>query len=167
MTSDPNELPRLAPRAAESHKGDYGRALLIGGSRGMSGAIALAGMAALRAGAGLVTLGVPDVCLETVAAFEPCLMTVPLPCDSSGCLAAAAEDVIQLGWPRSDRDGLRPRIGTRSASRAPGPAAVHVGRTCRWSSMRTVSMRWPSNRMGSRTRAGHVSSRRIRASSGG
>jgi ADP-dependent NAD(P)H-hydrate dehydratase len=94
MTSDPNELPRLAPRAAESHKGDFGRVLLIGGSRGMSGAIALAGIAALRAGAGLVTLGVPDVCLETVAAFEPCLMTVPLPCDSSGCMAAAAEDVI-------------------------------------------------------------------------
>ena len=61
MTSDASELPRLPPRAAESHKGDYGRALLIGGSRGMSGAIALAGMAALRAGAGLVTLGVPDV----------------------------------------------------------------------------------------------------------
>ena len=36
-------LPQLPPRRADSHKGDYGRALLIGGSRGMSGAIALAG----------------------------------------------------------------------------------------------------------------------------
>ena len=48
-------LPQLPPRRADSHKGDYGRALLIGGSRGMSGAIALAGLATLRSGAGLVT----------------------------------------------------------------------------------------------------------------
>ena len=52
-------LPQLAPRLADSHKGDYGRALLVGGSRGMSGAIALAGMATLRSGAGLVMLAVP------------------------------------------------------------------------------------------------------------
>jgi NAD(P)H-hydrate epimerase len=82
------------PRAADSHKGDYGRAVLVGGSRGMSGAIALAGMAALRAGAGLVTLAVPDRCLDTVAAYEPCLMTVPVPCDASGGMAAAAEGTI-------------------------------------------------------------------------
>ena len=42
-------LPRLKRRNAESHKGDFGRALLIGGSRGMAGAISLSGMAALRA----------------------------------------------------------------------------------------------------------------------
>ena len=49
-TSD--DLPRLGPRPRESHKGDYGRALLIGGSNGMAGAIGLAGMAALRGGGG-------------------------------------------------------------------------------------------------------------------
>ena len=79
-------LPQLPPRDPESHKGDYGRALLIGGSRGMSGAIALAGMATLRSGAGLVTLGVPEACLVTVAAFEPSYMTLPLPCDAAGRL---------------------------------------------------------------------------------
>ncbi|MEZ6073899.1 MAG: hypothetical protein R3C10_27370 [Pirellulales bacterium] len=41
-------LPRLAPRAADSHKGTYGRALLVGGSRGMAGAISLAGISCLR-----------------------------------------------------------------------------------------------------------------------
>src|SRR5688572_7015546 len=71
-------LPRLAPRAADSHEGDFGRALLIGGSRGMAGAIALAGMACLRSGAGLVRVAVPDCCLETVAQFEPCYMTWPI-----------------------------------------------------------------------------------------
>jgi ADP-dependent NAD(P)H-hydrate dehydratase len=87
-------LPKLAPRRADSHKADFGRALLIGGSRGMSGAIALAGMATLRSGAGLVTVAVPDVILDTVAGFEPSYMTSPLPCDQDGHLTVAAKDRI-------------------------------------------------------------------------
>jgi NAD(P)H-hydrate epimerase len=85
-------LPILPARAEDSHKGDYGRALLVGGSRGMSGAISLAGMACLRSGAGLVTLAVPDVCLDTVAAHEPSYMTVPLSCDDEGRLSVAAQE---------------------------------------------------------------------------
>ncbi|MBL8827729.1 MAG: NAD(P)H-hydrate dehydratase [Planctomycetaceae bacterium] len=85
-----DELPRLPPRRHDSHKGDYGRALLIGGSRGMSGAIALAGMATLRSGAGLVTLAVPDACCDTVAGFEASYMTVPLADDRHGRLSHAA-----------------------------------------------------------------------------
>jgi ADP-dependent NAD(P)H-hydrate dehydratase len=85
-----DDLPRLPPRRADSHKGDYGRALLIGGSRGMSGAITLAGMATLRSGAGLVTLAVPDACCDIVASFEPSYMTVPLADDRHGRLAQAA-----------------------------------------------------------------------------
>ena len=92
----PNEppLPRLAPRTDHAHKGDFGLALIVGGSRGMSGAVALAGMAALRGGAGLVRLAVPDACLETVAAFEPSYMTVPLPADIEGRLVAHAFEKI-------------------------------------------------------------------------
>src|SRR6476619_5971386 len=77
-------LPRLPPRRPDAHKGDFGRALLIGGSRGMAGAISLAGMSCLRSGAGLVKLAVPHCILDTVASFEPSYMTVPLPCDSRG-----------------------------------------------------------------------------------
>ena len=87
-------LPRLSPRRPEAHKGDFGRCLLIGGSRGMSGAIALAGLAALRSGAGLVKLAVPDACLDTVAAFEPSYMTLPLPCDDEGQIDLAARETI-------------------------------------------------------------------------
>jgi ADP-dependent NAD(P)H-hydrate dehydratase len=87
-------LPRLKPRRLESHKGDFGRCLLIGGSRGMSGAIGLAGLAALRSGAGLVQLAVPDACLDVVAGFEPAYMTAPLPCDADGCIVRAAEETI-------------------------------------------------------------------------
>ncbi len=84
----------LPPRAVDSHKGDYGKVLLVGGSRGMSGAISLAGLACLRSGAGLVTLGVPDVCSDVVASFEPSYMTVPLPCDERGRLNVAAQEEL-------------------------------------------------------------------------
>ena len=83
-------LPVLPPRPPDAHKGTFGTALIVGGSRGMTGAAALAGMAALRGGAGLVRVAVPDRCLETVASHEPSYMTVPLPCDVEGRISGAA-----------------------------------------------------------------------------
>jgi NAD(P)H-hydrate epimerase len=83
-------LPRLAPREADSHKGTFGTALIVGGSQGMSGAVSLAGMSALRGGAGLVRLAVPRTCLPPVAAHEPSYMTVALPADRAGRIALDA-----------------------------------------------------------------------------
>ena len=94
MNASDNELPRLPPRRPDAHKGDFGLALIVGGSRGMAGAASLAGMAALRGGAGLVRLAVPETILDTVAAFEPCYMTIPLPADAAGRLTAGAFDRI-------------------------------------------------------------------------
>ena len=93
-TNTLSDLPLLPTRAIDSHKGDYGKVLLVGGSQGMSGAISLAGMACLRSGAGLVTLAVPDVCLNVVASFEPSYMTVPLPSDEKGRLTATAQEQL-------------------------------------------------------------------------
>src|ERR1044071_8623907 len=89
----PSDLPRLPPRRPDSHKGDFGRALLVGGSRGMSGAIALSGMSALRSGAGLVTIAAPASVVDIVATFDPSYMTAPLP-DIEGRLTVAAKDRI-------------------------------------------------------------------------
>ena len=83
-------MPLLSQREPGAHKGNFGLALIVGGSRGMSGAVALAGMAALRGGAGLVRLAVPDVCLDTVAGYEPSYMTVPLACDRRGRISLDA-----------------------------------------------------------------------------
>jgi len=94
MTLPTLPLTQLPARRPESHKGDFGRTLLIGGSRGMSGAIGLAGIAALRGGTGLVTLAVPDVCLDAVASYEPSYMTAPLPNDDAGRIVLAAKDII-------------------------------------------------------------------------
>src|SRR6476646_5325207 len=85
------EVPRLAPRSADANKGSFGRVLVVSGSRGMSGAAVLCSSAALRGGAGLVRVALPAGILPVVAAANPCYMTVPLPEDAHGRLAAAAE----------------------------------------------------------------------------
>lgn len=84
----------LLHRAADGHKGDFGRALFVGGSLGMSGAAVLSGEAALRSGAGLVTLAVPEDILPIVASFEPSYMTAPLPSDGAGRIAASAQATL-------------------------------------------------------------------------
>src|SRR5437773_2059536 len=84
------QIPRLARRQVDSHKGDFGRVLIVAGSRGMSGAACLAGVAALRGGAGLVRVATPQGVCQAVAAYEPSYLTYPLPEDHDGRLAAAA-----------------------------------------------------------------------------
>ena len=94
-STDSAPLVRLPPRAPDAHKGDFGTALILGGSLGMTGAVSLAGMSALRGGAGLVRLAVPDVCLPIVAGYEPSYMTVGLPSDRAGRIALAARARIE------------------------------------------------------------------------
>ena len=77
-------------RSRQGHKGTYGTVLGIGGSRGMAGAVALAGRAALLTGAGLVRLAVPDPILETVAGYSPEPTTIPCPDDGTGRFALSA-----------------------------------------------------------------------------
>ncbi|HEY0981603.1 NAD(P)H-hydrate dehydratase [Schlesneria sp.] len=85
-----NSLPAAPARSDDAHKGDCGRALLIAGSRGMSGAACLSSTAALRGGAGLVTVAVPESILSIVAGYEPSYMTIGLPEDAEGRLSNAA-----------------------------------------------------------------------------
>jgi ADP-dependent NAD(P)H-hydrate dehydratase len=84
------DLPFLPPRPADANKGSFGRVLVVAGSRGMSGAAVLCASAALRGGAGLVRVATPGEVLPIVAAANPCYMTLPLPHDDQGRLAAAA-----------------------------------------------------------------------------
>ena len=76
------------PRAADANKGKYGHVLVIGGSVGKSGAPAMASMAAMRAGAGLVTAAVPGPIVALVSSFAPELMTRPMMASPSGELAS-------------------------------------------------------------------------------
>ena len=90
LTSPRDFAALLAPRPADSNKGMYGHVLIVGGSLGKSGAAAMAGMAALRAGAGLSTVATPASVLPSVAAFAAELMTEPLAETESGGIAMAA-----------------------------------------------------------------------------
>lgn len=88
------KVPELASRKPNAHKGDFGKVCIIGGSIGMSGAAAIAGRAALRAGAGLVRVATPRSVLPIVAAIEPAYTTIPLPEDDAGCISAEAVGVV-------------------------------------------------------------------------
>jgi NAD(P)H-hydrate epimerase len=94
--------PLISPRPAESNKGNYGHVLAVGGSLGKSGSVAMAGMAALRAGAGLSTVATPKSVLGTVAGFHAELMTEPLPETDAGAISTSALDrIAELGKGKS------------------------------------------------------------------
>ena len=70
--------PLIGARPPDSNKGSFGHVLVVGGSTGKAGAAAMAGIAVLRSGAGLSTVGTPKSVLPIVAGFHPELMTEPL-----------------------------------------------------------------------------------------
>jgi hydroxyethylthiazole kinase-like uncharacterized protein yjeF len=89
--SEASEFARFAvPRKADGHKGDYGHVLVVAGSVGKTGAAILASWAALRAGAGLVTVATPEPALPIVAAHTPEVMTAPLPATLAGTISERA-----------------------------------------------------------------------------
>lgn len=102
-----NLLPR---RAVDAHKGDCGRLLLLCGSRGYTGAAALAAMGALRCGAGLVYLGVPEsiYAIEAVKLTEP--IVFPLP-DKDGKLSCDAVNVVLDHLTNKDALLIGPGLG--------------------------------------------------------
>ena len=99
---DETLIRRLLPRRArDTHKGDYGKILLLCGSRGFTGAAALAARGALRTGAGLVYLAVPEsiYAIEAVKLTEP--VVLPLP-EEEGMLCAASLAKIGELLPKMD-----------------------------------------------------------------
>ena len=110
-------LSILPDRKADSHKGDYGKLLLLCGSRGYTGAAALAAMGALRSGAGLVYLAVP----ESIYAIEACKLTeaivLPLP-DEGGTIAMSALPEIRRLLPKMDAVLIGCGLGQSEGTRA-------------------------------------------------
>jgi NAD(P)H-hydrate epimerase len=112
------QIPKLKPRAADAHKGDFGKVCIIGGSIGMSGAVALASRAALRAGAGLVRVAIPKSVLPIVASIEPSYTTIPLAEDSAGRISAKAINTILDAVGENDCLAFGPGIGISGALRS-------------------------------------------------
>ncbi len=108
-------VPKLKPRAVDAHKGDFGKVCIIAGSIGMSGAAALAGRAALRAGAGLVRVAIPKNILPIVASIEPSFTTIPLAEDNAGRISAKAINTILDAAGENDVLAFGPGVGVSSA----------------------------------------------------
>jgi len=113
----PGDLLRLARRRRDSHKHDHGRVVVIGGAAGMAGAPALAALAALRCGAGLVEVLVPDAVASITAGFDPCLMVRGLAADDDGCFAAAAHPRIMERVAAATAVAVGPGLGRGAAIR--------------------------------------------------
>jgi NAD(P)H-hydrate epimerase len=109
--------PLFAPRAKDANKGQFGHLLVVAGSRGKSGAAAMAGLAGLRAGAGLVTVACPESALASVAAHTPELMTEPLPETPAGGIGRAAYDRIAELAQKCTLTAMGPGIGTGDETR--------------------------------------------------
>lgn len=110
-TMDADTVRCLLPkRKDETHKGDYGRILLLCGSRGFTGASALSALSALRSGAGVVYLAVPECIyqIEAVKLSEP--VVIPLP-DQGGMYSSDACNNVLSMLPKMDAVLLGPGIG--------------------------------------------------------
>jgi ADP-dependent NAD(P)H-hydrate dehydratase / NAD(P)H-hydrate epimerase len=95
MTERKDTLPLFAPRRRDGHKGLYGHLLVLAGSVGKTGAAVLTGKAALRMGAGLVTIATAGRALSIVARGMMELMTEPLPETPAGTVAAEALPAVE------------------------------------------------------------------------
>ncbi len=80
----------LPQRRRDDHKGHFGHALVISGSRGKSGAASLVAKSALKAGAGLVTVAAPDTAQKILATHSTEMMTEPLPETKNGSISSKA-----------------------------------------------------------------------------
>lgn len=115
---DQKKVYHLLPdRPVNSHKGDYGRILLFCGSRGYTGAAALAAMGALRSGAGLVYLAVPESIyeIEAVKLTEPVISPLP---DENGTFAVTAGKQVLSLLDNKDAVLIGPGIGQSEGSYA-------------------------------------------------
>jgi ADP-dependent NAD(P)H-hydrate dehydratase / NAD(P)H-hydrate epimerase len=106
------------PRDPDANKGTYGRILVVAGSVGKTGAAVLAGLGALRAGAGLVTVATPASALPLVAVARPELMTEPLAeAPDGGLHAGALERALEMAHAR-DAVVIGPGLGQAPGTRA-------------------------------------------------
>ena len=103
-------LSILPDRAADAHKGDFGKILLLCGSKGYTGAAYLAAMGALRSGAGLVFLGVPEsiYAIEAIKLNEAIVFSLP---EEDGKLSADAVPAILERLPKMDAVLIGPGLG--------------------------------------------------------
>ena len=109
---------QLPKRPRPAHKGSFGRLMILGGSVGYTGAPNLAAKAAVRSGAGLVYLGVPERIYDICAVKNDEAMPFPLPCDEKGCFGAEAVTELERRDIACDVLAMGPGMGRSEGVRA-------------------------------------------------
>jgi hydroxyethylthiazole kinase-like uncharacterized protein yjeF len=99
------------PRVRDSNKGLYGHVLVIGGGRGKTGAAAMSGIGALRAGAGLATVASAESAIAQIASHAPELMTEPLPETADGSISMRVMDQLSGLVDKKNVVALGPGMG--------------------------------------------------------
>lgn len=117
MVGEAMVRPCFVQRKKDTHKGTYGHLFIISGSLGKTGAAVLAGKAALKMGAGLVTVGTPKSCLPIVARSIMELMTEPLPETEEGTLSLEALGSVLTLLDGKDALMLGPGISTHKSTK--------------------------------------------------
>ncbi|MBI2167401.1 MAG: NAD(P)H-hydrate dehydratase [Candidatus Omnitrophica bacterium] len=121
------------PRPKRADKKDFGRVFILAGSRGYTGAAALTSFAALRAGAGLVTLGCPEKIYSILARRHPEVMVRPFPSTPEGSFSEKGfpeimkflktQDILAFG-PGLGRNAATGRLVRRLTSKFPLPVVI-------------------------------------------
>lgn len=119
-----NEMVRLPRRERDSHKGDYGKLLIVAGSEGYTGAPVFAAEGALRSGAGLVYLGVPRDVYPIVAAQCSSAMPFPLPDDTEQLVERARSCDVVLAGPGMGRSPQAQQLVFRLIEEVEGPLVL-------------------------------------------
>lgn len=119
-----NEMVRLPRRERDSHKGDYGKLLIVAGSEGYTGAPVFAAQGALRSGAGLVYLGVPRDVYPMVATRCSSAMPFPLPDDTEQLVERARSCDVVLAGPGMGRSTRAQQLMFRLMEEVEGPLVL-------------------------------------------
>jgi hydroxyethylthiazole kinase-like uncharacterized protein yjeF len=117
MRATARDVSAVIPkRKPESHKGDFGRLFVIGGSSRYTGAPALVGLAALRSGVDLVTIAAPVEAAKVISSFSPDLITIKLPCrDLEPSSLSELEEELKRSTAVVVGSGLGTTVSTRDA----------------------------------------------------
>ena len=104
----------ITPRSADTHKGDYGRVLIVAGSPGKTGAAHLSAVGALRSGAGLVTIATPRRCQPVVASLGAEYMTEAIDESQGGLDPQSADAILELA---RDVMAIGPGLGQAASTK--------------------------------------------------